>query len=121
MLRKVILESGGNFDIIVEDGGHTMDQQRVSLEHLWSAVKPGGVYFLEDLQTSFLPHYGGDSMLGNEPNKKTMMKYIYEMLDDKMQPEVVGTKHAGLTADLRGIDCQREICAFFKKGGESSI
>ncbi|KXJ87794.1 hypothetical protein Micbo1qcDRAFT_178865 [Microdochium bolleyi] len=112
-LNEVIRKTGGGFDIIIDDGGHQMTQQKVSLEQLWKAVKPGGIYFLEDLQTSYMPDYGGDETLGKNPKRKTMMKYIYEMLDDKMRPD--GTKHVELTSDLRGIDCQREICAFFKK------
>ncbi|KAK1973315.1 hypothetical protein LZ30DRAFT_537188, partial [Colletotrichum cereale] len=47
-------------DIIVDDGGHTMDQQMTSLRKLWSYLRPGVVYFAEDLQTSFLDAYGGD-------------------------------------------------------------
>ena len=47
----------GPFDVIVDDGGHSMLQQLVSLSVLLSHVKPGGVYILEDLATSFLPSY----------------------------------------------------------------
>ena len=50
---------GKDFDVIIDDGGHTMVQQRTSLYHLWDAVKPGGIYVLEDLSTSYLPNYGG--------------------------------------------------------------
>jgi hypothetical protein len=46
--------AAGPFDVIVDDGGHSMLQQLVSL---LSHVKPGGVYNLEDLATSFLPSY----------------------------------------------------------------
>jgi len=42
---------GDNFDIIIDDGGHTMKQQQISLKYLFNAVKPGGYYVLEDLHT----------------------------------------------------------------------
>ncbi|KAH7028054.1 uncharacterized protein B0I36DRAFT_146617 [Microdochium trichocladiopsis] len=116
VLSEVISKSGGEFDIIVDDGGHTMKQQQTSLEHLWKAVKPGGIYFVEDLQTSFWTQYGGDPTGGKDPKIPTMLKFIYEMIDDRMAPD--GDKHLELTADLRGVECQREVCAFFKKGGE---
>ncbi len=45
------------YDIIVEDGGHTMKQQQVTFGVLLDQVKPGGYYILEDLHTSFAPHY----------------------------------------------------------------
>jgi hypothetical protein len=48
----------GPFDVIVDDGGHSMMQQLVSLSVLLSHVNPGGVYILEDLATSFMPGYG---------------------------------------------------------------
>ena len=42
---------GDNFDIIIDDGGHTMKQQQISLKYLFNAVKPGGYYIIEDLHT----------------------------------------------------------------------
>jgi hypothetical protein len=111
-LQKFIDETGGNFDIVIDDGGHTMNQQRVSLEKLWQIVKPGGYYFIEDLQTSFMAGYGGDTTGGKDPNVHTMSKYIYELIDDKLSPD--GKRHP-MSIEMRGIECQREICLFIKK------
>lgn len=110
-LHRFITETGGNFDIIIDDGGHFMNQQRVSLEELWKIVKPGGIYFCEDLQTSYMPDHGGDSLGGKDPKVATMMKFIYELLDDKM---IDGNRHP-ISKDMRSIDCMKEICAFTKK------
>ena len=41
------------FDIIIEDGGHTMKQQQITFGYLIDYIKPGGYYILEDLHTSF--------------------------------------------------------------------
>eukprot|EP00900_Chrysochromulina_parva_P012868 jgi/Chrpa1/21582/Chrysochromulina_OHIO_Genome00026413-RA len=41
-LRKILTEGRGEYDAIVEDGGHTMLQQQVSLRVLFPALKPGG-------------------------------------------------------------------------------
>jgi hypothetical protein len=51
--------SAGPFDIVIDDGGHTMMQQMVSLEELFDAVKPDGIYLVEDLHTSYWREYGG--------------------------------------------------------------
>src|SRR5262249_45388122 len=110
-LQWLLAETGGGFDVIVDDGGHTMAQQRGSLEELWGAVKPGGVYFVEDLQTSYMGHYGGDPTAADH-DRPTMMRYIFELLDDKM---VNGDKHPGVSREVRDIDCMREMCALFKK------
>lgn len=45
------------FDIVLEDGGHTMKQQQVTFGYLIDYVKPGGYYILEDLHTSFRNDY----------------------------------------------------------------
>lgn len=46
-------------DILLDDGGHTMRQQIVSFEELYSQVKDDGIYACEDTQTSYWRKYGG--------------------------------------------------------------
>jgi demethylmacrocin O-methyltransferase len=45
------------FDIIVDDGGHLMDQQQITFGYLFKHVKSGGYYILEDIHTSFIPNW----------------------------------------------------------------
>jgi len=45
------------FDIIVDDGGHSMKQQQISFGYLIDYINPGGYYILEDLHTSLMPEY----------------------------------------------------------------
>jgi hypothetical protein len=40
------------FDIIIDDGGHTMKQQQTSFGVLFKNLSSGGLYILEDLHTS---------------------------------------------------------------------
>ncbi len=49
----------GPFDIIVDDGGHKMDQQITSFRTLWPALRDGGLYIVEDVHTSYWPGFGG--------------------------------------------------------------
>jgi len=37
------------FDVIVDDGGHTCEQQIVTFESMFDMVTPGGVYIIEDI------------------------------------------------------------------------
>lgn len=46
-------------DILIDDGGHFMDQQIISFEELYSHIKPDGVYLCEDTHTSYWSKYGG--------------------------------------------------------------
>ena len=48
-----------DLDIILDDGGHTMQQQIVSFEHLYLKVKNGGLYIVEDTHTSYWHEYHG--------------------------------------------------------------
>eukprot|EP00197_Chlamydomonas_leiostraca_P005403 CAMPEP_0202862440 /NCGR_PEP_ID=MMETSP1391-20130828/3477_1 /ASSEMBLY_ACC=CAM_ASM_000867 /TAXON_ID=1034604 /ORGANISM="Chlamydomonas leiostraca, Strain SAG 11-49" /LENGTH=226 /DNA_ID=CAMNT_0049541979 /DNA_START=434 /DNA_END=1111 /DNA_ORIENTATION=+ len=50
-LRSWINETGGGFDVVIDDGGHSSMQQYNSLILLFlHALRPGGIYILEDLQ-----------------------------------------------------------------------
>lgn len=40
----------GSFDIIIDDGDHTVDSQLTALKYLLPLVKPGGLYIIEDAQ-----------------------------------------------------------------------
>lgn len=83
-----------------------MIQQLNSFDTLFPAVKPGGVYFCEDLQTSYMSQYGGG------PGKPdTMMERIKGSLDDL----ITATPKHDVMRDIWSIDCMREVCAFSKK------
>jgi hypothetical protein len=45
------LEAAGNiqFDVIIDDGSHRPDHQQISFSFLFESLKPGGLYFIEDL------------------------------------------------------------------------
>lgn len=43
----------GTFDIVIDDGGHTMLQQMNALVYLLPLLKPGGIFVMEDVHTSF--------------------------------------------------------------------
>ncbi len=49
----------GPFDIIIDDGGHKMHQQKASFNALWSQLSDGGIYVVEDTHTSYWPGFGG--------------------------------------------------------------
>jgi len=52
-LHSIIEKFGDNFDIIIDDGGHTMLQQQVTLGFMFKFLKPGGLFIIEDLHTSY--------------------------------------------------------------------
>jgi hypothetical protein len=82
-LQKFAAKHGDNYDIILDDGGHTMEQQQVSFGYLFKLVRPGGYYIIEDLQTSFrkeFPQFGA-----NEDESNT----TYTLLDNFVKSHTV--------------------------------
>ena len=57
-LNALLAETGPDFDLIIDDGGHTMEQQQVSFAFLFPLLRPGGLYIIEDLHTSFAQEIG---------------------------------------------------------------
>ena len=53
-----VIEAVGAPDIVIDDGGHRSELQFASLDFLWPLLKPGGLYIVEDTQTSYLEAYG---------------------------------------------------------------
>lgn len=47
------------FDIILDDGSHINSDIITTFKNLYSLVKPGGVYLVEDMHTSYWPGYEG--------------------------------------------------------------
>lgn len=46
-------------DILIDDGGHTMNQQITTFEEMFCHISSDGVYLCEDLHTSYWKEYGG--------------------------------------------------------------
>jgi hypothetical protein len=46
-------------DILIDDGGHTMNQQVTTFNILFNKVKDNGLYLVEDVHTSYWKHWGG--------------------------------------------------------------
>ena len=63
LLADFVRKYGPTFDVILDDGGHTMSQQQISFGFLFRCVKPGGIYIIEDVHTSLremYPEYGAE-------------------------------------------------------------
>jgi hypothetical protein len=56
---KTVCDERGPFDIVIDDGSHMPKHVVASFEALFPAVADGGSYVIEDIQTAFLPAFGG--------------------------------------------------------------
>ena len=46
-------------DILIDDGGHAMDQQLTTFDELFDHINYGGLYLCEDTHTSYWEEFGG--------------------------------------------------------------
>lgn len=63
-------------DILIDDGGHAMEQQIISYEELFDHVKEDGVYLCEDLHTSYWLTTGG-----GHKRRGTFIEYSKNFID----------------------------------------
>jgi hypothetical protein len=85
-LNKIITLVG-EFDLIVDDGSHINKHIIESFKILFPKLKLGGFYVIEDTQTSYWPHYGGDSNDLNNPH--TMYTFFKSLIDGLNHEELM--------------------------------
>ena len=89
-----------SFDCILDDGGHFVSMQRISIETLWQYVKKEGYYVIEDLHTNIRtlhhihPHMGShakfidesptvhDKIMNTMAGSKTEFNIPFEEIDE---------------------------------------
>ncbi len=82
-LHAFILTVGGNFDIIIDDGGHRMNQQITSFNTLFKYLKSGGLYIIEDLHTSYWKNFGGKGDMSNPlAGEGTTVEFLKDRVED---------------------------------------
>ena len=77
-LSNVVSETG-SIDIIIDDGSHINSHIIKTFNILFPSLKDGGIYAIEDIQTSYWKEYGGDS--DNLENPNTTMNYFRKLAD----------------------------------------
>lgn len=118
VLAQWLQISGGNFDVIVDDGGHKNGQIKASFDVLWPAVKPGGLYFIEDMHVG--RHEDYDDTGGNMVMSDVIQAWIEQLIIAQSRDKAIA-KDANTTS-LRwplpdAVDfvmCQAEACVIGK-------
>jgi hypothetical protein len=76
----------GPLDIVIDDGSHRNDDVVASFEALFPRLRDGGIYAIEDMQTSYWPSYGGSTDL-DAPH--TMMNLVKRLADGLNHAEFI--------------------------------
>jgi len=110
-LREVLLQLP-DLDIIIDDGGHTMNQQIVSFEALYMKVKEGGMYLVEDTHTSYWRGFHGGLK-----NTNSFIEYSKNLIDSLYEGHISDKKRLKLneiTKHIIGISFYDSIVLFNK-------
>lgn len=102
--------TNNQFDIIIDDGGHKNCQIKTSFDALWPTVKPGGLYFIEDLQVGRWKHY----RCGND---QVMSDVIQEWIEGLL----IDGKLSLAPTDASFVMCQAEACVVGKKTNDEGL
>ena len=71
-------------DLFLDDGGHTMQQQIITMKEMLPHIEPDGVYMCEDLSTSWSEKFGGMSYKTHDDEsfrETTMFGLVHRSLD----------------------------------------
>jgi len=77
----------GPLDIVVDDGSHCSSDIITSFKHLFPHVRMGGLYVIEDMQTSYWPSFGGTS--DELTNPGTSVGFAKELIDGLNHEELI--------------------------------
>ena len=105
--------SAGPFDFIIDDGSHKNAHQIETFGILWPHLKDGGAYFIEDVQTSYWPSYGGGP-LGTPGYEKSCMRWFKDLADSVNLPEFLQPAPAGLDAAIASISFHHNLIVLRK-------
>ena len=91
-LERVVNEIG-ELDVIIDDGSHINEHIIETFKILFPKLKDGGIYVVEDIQTSYwdIKGLGGDSKNLNNP--KTAMNFLKSLTDCLNHQEIIGKNY----------------------------
>ena len=64
----------GQIDVLLDDGGHTYEQQIITVDQSISFFNDGGLIVIEDTHTSYLKNFGSRS--------QSFIKYVFHRVDE---------------------------------------
>ena len=76
VLLYTVCKENAPVSVIIDDGSHNWDHQIITFRAAFPLLKPGGLYFIEDLHTSYVGNWAGGTQTGVE--------FLKGLVDDVM-------------------------------------
>lgn len=120
-LRRWVTETGGNFDYIVDDGYRNKQIWNSFQELFFKALKPGGVYFIEDLHLGRYAYFHSNGL--PDDSASVMIDVLTDWMDQLVVKSGIFSHHKevvkksykySLPDEILRIDCIRDMCAITK-------
>ena len=72
---KIFFEKIGKVDVIIDDGGHTNEQQIITTSECIPNINDGGILLVEDVMSSYLSSF-------DNPSKYSFINFSKKIIDD---------------------------------------
>ena len=102
----------GLIDVVLDDGGHTYEQQIITTECLLHSINDGGIILVEDTHTSYMEGFG--------PKSKSFINYT-KMLIDKLNMRFGGFSESPSENRIWSIEIVESMVAFKVNKKASSL
>lgn len=107
LLRRIVDEA---FDlrVVIDDGSHRPEHIRATFEVLFPLLPDGGVYAIEDTQTSYWPEWGGSE---DRHDRGTTMALVKDLVDGLNYEEYVDEGYEPTYTDqhVKAVHCYHNL------------
>lgn len=116
-LLRTIMDTADDVRVIIDDGSHRPEHIRRSFEILFPLLEDGGVYVIEDTQTSYWPRFGGSA---DPKDDTTTMALVKDLIDGLNYEEYHDADYVPTysEANIVAVFCYHNI-VFIQKGANN--
>ena len=102
---KEFFEKIGKIDILIDDGGHTNEQQIVTFLNTFENINEEGLIIIEDTHTSYMKEFGN-------PSKYSFMNFCKKIIDEQNSKSIIDLAHKKYLKLIYKIEIYQSLVAF---------
>jgi demethylmacrocin O-methyltransferase len=110
-----VVRRTGPLDLIIDDGSHHNDHVFETFKLLFPHLKQGGIYAIEDTQTSYWDDFGGDSHdIHNPKTTINRLKTLIDGLEYREYAKSTGHQPSYFDQNIVGVHFYHNLVFIFK-------